>query len=232
MRDATIVTLTGFPDIFNSMIAPSVDTFEAARRKIVVTSRGAKIDRPGWEVIQGIEPFTFARNLNLGLRAAGSDDVLAVNDDVAFSAPLVDALRGCFSVPGPVALVSPQVDGGIGNMMCRMTHRISADFERSTMAVPFVCVMLRRDALNDIGLLDERFDGYGGDDEEWCLRALARGWSLAVTPRVVVKHGYQERKYSSSFLRVMDQRERDLSMAKMRKLAKDVREADGRTDTA
>lgn len=224
MRPVAIVTLTGFPEIFNAMIAPSVDNYEASRRKIVVTSRGAKITRPSWEVIEGIEPFTFAQNLNIGLRAAGDSDVLAVNDDVAFNQPIVEYLRRWFEAQGLgglVALVSPQVEGGIGNRLCRRSVEIPGTVA-SADPIPFVCVMLRRSALNDIGLLDERFDGYGGDDEEWGLRAMKRGWTLAVTPSVVVKHGYRERKYSSSFLRVMDTNEREVSMAKMRKLAQDL----------
>ena len=35
----------------------------------------------GIEAVLGIKPFCFARNVNLGIKAAGTDDVILLNDD-------------------------------------------------------------------------------------------------------------------------------------------------------
>ena len=206
-RPVTIVTLTRFPDIF-AKFAESVERHEPAARRIVVTSGGITIGRPGWEEVRGIEPFVFARNLNLGITAAGTDDVLCVNDDVQFLGPVIGQLSDA-AYAEAAAVVSPQIVGdGINNRTAHASHTLSSDWERTAAYIPFVCVFLRRAALDSIGLLYEGFTGYGGEDVEFGLRAIRQGWSLAVS-KCRVKHGHDCHRHSSSFLRVIDDSERN-----------------------
>jgi GT2 family glycosyltransferase len=152
----------------------------------------------------------FARNLNLGITEAGTDDVLCVNDDVQLLGPIIEQLSEA-AYAGPAAVVSPQIVGdGINNRTAQFSHVLSADWELTSAYIPFVCVLLRRSALDSIGLLYEGFVGYGGDDVEFGLRAIRQGWSLAVS-RCRVKHGHDGHKHSSSFLRVIDDSERNNS---------------------
>jgi hypothetical protein len=205
----TIVTLTRFPDIFVKF-AESVERHEPAARRIVVTSGGITIGRPGWEEVRGIEPFVFARNLNLGITAAGTDDVLCANDDVQLLGPVIGQLSEA-AYADTAAVVSPQIVGdGINNRMAHASHTLSAGWERTAAYIPFVCVLLRRSALDSIGLLYEGFTGYGGDDVEFGLRAIRQGWSLVVS-KCRVKHGHDGHQHSSSFLRVIDDSERNNS---------------------
>jgi glycosyltransferase involved in cell wall biosynthesis len=208
-RPVTIVTLTRFPDIF-ATFAESVERHEPAARRIVVTSGGITIGRPGWEEVRGIEPFVFARNLNLGITAAGTDDVLCVNDDVVLLGPVAEQLSEVARSAG-AAVVSPQIVGdGINNRTAQASHTLSTDWERTAAYIPFVCVLLRRTALDSIGLLYEGFTGYGGEDVEFGLRAIRQGWSLAVS-KCRVRHGHGGHRHSSSFLRVIDDSERNNS---------------------
>jgi hypothetical protein len=48
-------------------------------------------------------------------------------------------------------------------------------------------VLIRRDALDDVGLFDERFFMYV-EDLEWCWRASRRGWEILFDPSAVVRH--------------------------------------------
>jgi hypothetical protein len=208
-RPATIVTLTRFPDIFETFAA-SVERHEPASRRIVVTSGGITIARPGWEEIQGVEPFVFARNLNAGITAAGTDDVLCVNDDVELLGAVLEQLARVAYATG-AAVVSPQIVGnGINNPLAWASHPLSSEWVTTPAYIPFVCVFLRRSALDSLGLLSEEFMGYGGDDVEFGLRAQRRGWPLVIS-RCRVKHGHGSRKYSSSFLRVIGDDERNRS---------------------
>jgi glycosyltransferase involved in cell wall biosynthesis len=208
-RPVTIVTLTRFPDIF-ATFAESVERHEPAARRIVVTSGGITIGRPGWEEVPGIEPFVFARNLNLGITEAGTDDVLCVNDDVRFLGPVIGQLSEA-AYAATAAIVSPQIVGdGINNRTAQASHALPTDWERTSAYIPFVCVLLRRSALDSIGLLYEGFVGYGGEDVEFGLRAIRQGWSLAVS-KCRVKHGHDGHTHSSSFLRVIDDSERNKS---------------------
>lgn len=214
-RPTTIVTMTRFPEIFDRL-ALSCHRFEPLRRKIVVTSGGCQINprwvvEDGWEVIEGQEPFVFGRNANAGIRAAGTDDVLLVNDDVQLLCPLIDDLAA-----GAAHLISPQVFGGINHVLGHAATDLVVPTKHTTIPIPFVCVLLRREVLDRIGLIDEGFTGYGGDDLEFCDR-LARDGSLSMGFRsgCAVRHGFGDAQYSSSFLRIMNERQRHESMLEM-----------------
>jgi len=204
----TIVTLTRFPEIFERLAA-SVNRCEPTRRRIVVTSGFAAIDprwrNYGWEIIEGEEPFRFARNANLGIMAAGTDDVFLVNDDVQLLMPLIDHLAAA-----PFAITTPQVIGGINNRLASAHTQMSGGgWVQSLEPIPFVSVLLRRKMLQQVGLLDEGFPGYGGEDVEYCDRAQEHGFAMGVVAGVPVKHGYGDKLYSSSFFRVMSAAERN-----------------------
>jgi len=55
------------------------------------------------------------------------------------------------------------------------------------------CMLVRREAIEQAGLLDERFFMYG-EDMDWAYRIKERGWRIRYNPRVAVLH----RKGSSS----------------------------------
>lgn len=48
-------------------------------------------------------------------------------------------------------------------------------------------LMIRRDVIESVGLLDERFFTYA-EDLDYCLRAIARGWKLLYVPQAIVYH--------------------------------------------
>jgi GT2 family glycosyltransferase len=70
-------------------------------------------------------------------------------------------------------------------------------------------MLLRREVLECVGLLDERFFMYG-EDLDWCLRAREAGWTVRYEPSVVVQHqhGAASRKRALRttfhFFRAMD----------------------------
>jgi GT2 family glycosyltransferase len=48
-------------------------------------------------------------------------------------------------------------------------------------------LLIRREALDDIGSFDERFFMYV-EDLEWCWRAHRRGWEIQFEPGAIVRH--------------------------------------------
>ena len=220
--DCTILTLTRFPEIF-LQFANSVEIWEPLRRRIVVTSGGATVERPGWESITGIEPFNFARNVNLGLDRIPTGNVLLVNDDVELTQPVIQVLQQILDDPR-AGIITPQIRGGVGNPQVAVRD---ANFnyawpywETTEAAIPFICVLLRRELLADLGPLAETFEGYGGEDEEYNLRARSRGWKLAIARGAVARHGFGGSRSSSSFHRVMTPGEQHRSMERNRALAR------------
>jgi GT2 family glycosyltransferase len=71
------------------------------------------------------------------------------------------------------------------------------------------CFLIRRQVVDRIGLLDERFFMYG-EDLDWCMRAQAAGWTVRYEPAIVVhhQHGAASRKRALRttyhFFRAMD----------------------------
>lgn len=208
-----ICTLTRYPDIFERF-AGSVEKFHSPEiPKLVITSGGRRIWRRGWISLSGREPFCFAQNANIGLKAWPENyDVLLCNDDTEFTSETAEALAGLAQRFPDVGLISPRIEGGVNNAICKNPDpwRI---LQTSPEYIPFVCVLIPARTIEHVGLLDERFKGYGGEDVDYCKRIQAAGLKLAVAPRIRVKHGFGDKTHSSSFLRVMSERERAESMA-------------------
>jgi len=51
----------------------------------------------------------------------------------------------------------------------------------------FACFMIRKEAIQDVGLLDENHFMYG-EDAEWCYRAKMKGWKIYFYPNAKVIH--------------------------------------------
>jgi GT2 family glycosyltransferase len=76
-------------------------------------------------------------------------------------------------------------------------------------AVCGACLLMRREVLDRVGLLDERFFLYG-EDLDWCLRVRQAGWTVRYEPGIVIhhQHGAASRKRALRttfhFFRAMD----------------------------
>jgi GT2 family glycosyltransferase len=75
-------------------------------------------------------------------------------------------------------------------------------------AVSGAFLMIRRQVVEEIGLLDERFFMYG-EELDWCLRAKRAGWTVAYYPHAQIIHykgestKYNSRKAALEFYRAM-----------------------------
>ena len=215
-----IVTLTRFTDIFECL-NKSISIYEPSAEKIVVTSGNAKIISPGWTILKGIEPFVFSRNVNLAFKAVDTNkDILLLNDDCCLCGPILDHLQQ-FALTHPQAgIISPQIVGGVGNMLQSTNYKPSMhDYYLSTERLCFVCVYIPAKTRQIVGLMDEKFIGYGGDDDDYCLRVQRAGFSLAITTARVI-HGHGNLRMTASFSRTMSESERKTSMYQMVNIVK------------
>lgn len=151
--------------------------------------RAASCFRIGDQVDHGIKPFCFARNVNIGIASAGTDDVILLNDDA-----LLQSAHGfgCMSelIPDEYGILtaSTNVTGYPGQW--RRTGEQAAAVRELTVAA-FVCVYIPRRTLQLVGLLDERFGGpgvYAGEDVDYCRRVRAAGLKVGVTDFCFVDH--------------------------------------------
>jgi N-acetylglucosaminyl-diphospho-decaprenol L-rhamnosyltransferase len=64
---------------------------------------------------------------------------------------------------------------------------IDPDRPLAVDAVCGACLLIRRDAAQRVGPLDERFFMYG-EDLDWCLRVKQAGFTVRYEPRAIVRH--------------------------------------------
>jgi len=69
----------------------------------------------------------------------------------------------------------------------RSKHNWSTDAVQEVDWVSGACLMVRRQAIEQIGLLDEKFFLYF-EDNDWCLRMRKEGWKIYYNPNVPVQH--------------------------------------------
>jgi hypothetical protein len=197
---ATIVVLSKHPEIFEEF-RKAADKFAPHNPKILVRD-GHDIVAPSsasWKTIQASEDkFVYARNANQGI-AACTSDVYLVNDDCLFTHPYtLEIMQNILSQHPEVGVLSPHILGDVGEYQ---QGHFEGTLTYTEVRLCYVGVLLRREMLDKVGLLDENFIGYGGDDVDHCRRIVDAGYKLGVTGKAVVKHGFGDNRRSSSYNR-------------------------------
>ena len=171
----------------------------------------------GATLIRNRENLGFARANNIGIGHASGRYVCLMNSDVVVRPGAFGALVRFMDARPTVGLVGPRVlnpDGGL-QPSCRRfpgfasslnlalaVHRLlpnsprfSAetmtywphDAERSVDAVSGCFCVARREAVSEVGLLDETFFLYN-EDIDWCMRFRAAGWDVRFCPDAEAIH--------------------------------------------
>jgi GT2 family glycosyltransferase/glycosyltransferase involved in cell wall biosynthesis len=144
----------------------------------------------------------FAGGANAGIRVAlagDADAVLLVNSDVAIAstatATLADALEGTVGIAGPIVrnraypdlfmTAGIDFDHRTGRMRARTT--VPDGDEPGPSAVSGCAMLIDRRVFDRIGLLADPYF-FGFEDIEFCERARAAGFDIAVVPAATAYH--------------------------------------------
>ena len=188
---ATIVVPSRYPDIFEGCRS-NLAQYAPSAPKLLVRDGDSLGDPEGWKVIQGPPgAFCYARNVNLGIQAC-SGDVLLMNDDCRFTQAGTLHTLGSLLITHPgVGILSPNVEGVANGVFCS-----GQPVQETKGYLSFVCVLIRRALIDKIGLLDEKYTGYGSEDVDYCRRAQHAGFTLAITSLATVSHKHCSSSYS------------------------------------
>lgn len=173
---------------------------------------------PAVRLIELRENRGYAGNNNVGIRAAldlGAAWVLVLNEDVVLAADAVSRLVEVGEGHGKIGLVGPMVfhsqepeviqsAGGMLDRGWRSRHEGQNERDQGQYREPRLvdwvsgCALLaRREMIEQVGVLDDRFFYYW-EETEWCLRARRAGWRVLTAPASKVWHKGVQRHYHPS----------------------------------
>lgn len=167
--------------------------------------------------IEGVPGFRYERNeRNLGFvgtcnRAVteldtGGDAVLLLNSDAEPTAGFLEAMTEALFADDRTGVVTARSDNAtIASIPYRLTDRRAARTPERTRAVwtelvPYLpasqevpvamgfCFMTRRELIARYGLFDEAFAPGYGEENDFCLRIAADGWTSRIANRALVFH--------------------------------------------
>ena len=168
---------------------------------------------PAVEILANAENVGFGRACNQALRASREPYCLLLNPDAEVQPGALAMLLAVLRANPRVAAVGPRLvypDGRYQHSAFRLPDLAQAFFgffewvpldsgwngrypprdggrPRAVEHLLGACLLIRRTALDEIGLLDEAFFMYF-EETDWCARALRAGWRLWQVPTAVVQH--------------------------------------------
>ncbi|MEM7547567.1 MAG: glycosyltransferase family 2 protein [Pseudomonadota bacterium] len=166
-------------------------------------------DDPNVTVLIQPEPFNFAAMVNRGAAAATGDALLLLNNDVEMqNGDWLGHMVACLAEP-EVGIVGAKLlfpdgtiqhagvtigHGGVAGHVFKgaaadsddALHRLTTPHGRE--AVTAAAMLIRRKIWDDLGGFDERAFPVAFNDVDFCLRAGAAGWYVAMAPDAVLIH--------------------------------------------
>ena len=139
---------------------------------------------------------------NMGLQLASGDELLLLNNDVVVSSNWLSNLkRALYSAPD-IGIVGPVTNYASGQQQVQTFYKDIAGFHKAaetanipnvskwigTQRIVGLCFLFKREVLNVVGLLDERFSPGHYEDDDYCFRARLLGYKLLIAGDTLVHH--------------------------------------------
>lgn len=195
MNDFVIVIPNKYPELARNLIGSIIAAHDPPPHICVVTDNH-KTQFDAACSIEATGPFVYAKSVNLGINAYPNYDVVLCNDDCECMTELFFfRLRHLAYQYQNIGILSPLIDGGVGNEwqqfppIAPWTMKMLPEVIGLEQTICFPCVYIKRQVIQQVGVLDEEYTNYGFDDDDYCARAREAGWITAVTKSLHIKHG-------------------------------------------
>jgi GT2 family glycosyltransferase len=141
----------------------------------------------------------FPAACNLGMRLSRGDTVLLLNDDVMVGPGWLDRMLACLYREEGIGMVGPMTNYASGRQqtdlpyttlkeMAELFQRDHADQQVEVRRLVGFCLLMKRELLNTVGLLDEQFSPGHYEDDDLCYRARLAGYRLMIAMDSFVYH--------------------------------------------
>ena len=141
----------------------------------------------------------FVASANAGLRLGSAPYIILVNSDVIVTPRWLDRLIACAESDPRIGSVNPLTNtasslniplapgANFFGMDLVLESGSARRYSDVVTGVGF-CMLLRRAALEDVGLFDEVFGRGYCEDSDLCMRLVSKGWRTVVSDDVYVYH--------------------------------------------
>ncbi len=141
----------------------------------------------------------FVQNANRGFRETDGALVALLNSDTVVTPAWLERLVNAIASEPRIACVMPMsnqcsfhsVDVPMGWNIFQYSADLGRRMRRTcfdAVTVGGFCLLMRREALDDVGLYDEIYGRGYGEESDWCMRARRRGWKVVGAEDVFVYH--------------------------------------------
>lgn len=179
--------IVAIPSRFDDHLQPLLQSIrERGKHKIVVLNDGLAC--PPKDAIRCPRPFNFSRNVNLAFKRYRHHDFVLLNDDTKVITNNAFSSLRQIAYGNDIGLLSPKIRGHARNPYQKLQHPLPNTPYISKDMIAFVAVFIRADVIDKIGFMDERFQRYGWEDDDYCLRATLMGFKMGITDKVVIQH--------------------------------------------
>lgn len=186
----SVVILSATPSNLKASLGGIFKNEPSLLGRVIVVDDGASKgleDLPGVVWVKGKKPFIFSRNSNIGIEKAAPNDIILLNDDAVLQTPNGFSLlsQACRQRPN-LGICAAGVVGHVGNL--NQVTRGSSGVRKEFAKLAFVCVYIPNAVIQEVGPLDERFVGYGYEDDDYCTRVARAGFDMGVFDGCIVEH--------------------------------------------
>ncbi|GAA3408578.1 glycosyltransferase family 2 protein [Paenibacillus hodogayensis] len=144
----------------------------------------------------------FPEACNYGLKAASGSELLLLNNDVVVSKRwLANMLNSLYSTER-VGIVGPRTNYASGMQQIELAYGDMNEFQETAdqfnvsdpakwieaRRIVGLCFLFKRELMDRIGLLDERFSPGHYEDDDYCYRARLAGYRLLIAGDTLVHH--------------------------------------------
>ncbi len=141
----------------------------------------------------------FPAACNRGLRIATGDTLLLLNNDVMVAKNWLKNMHACLYSREDIGIVGPLTNYASGRQQIdmpfthleEMANLLNQPDDRKWMEIDRIvglCFLFKRELMERIGLLDERFSPGHFEDDDYCYRARTAGYRLRIAGDVFVYH--------------------------------------------
>lgn len=154
---------------------------------------------------EGITFISLASNVgfpaacNKGVKIATGDTILLLNNDVIVTRNWLQNMLNCLNSETNIGIVGPLTNYASGKQQIdmpytsleEMSSQLNEPDAKKWLQVERIvgmCFLFKRELLDRIGLLDERYSPGHFEDDDYCYRARNAGYTLRIAGDVFVFH--------------------------------------------